>query len=78
MSQCGMCSQMTTFVKTARVDYKAKMTWMNIQIVEVEFTFMQKSVYEVVIMINASSIHFSKSSLWFEERVGVRDRKSVV
>lgn len=75
MSQCGMCSQMTTFVKTARVDYKAKMTWMNIQIVEVELTFMQKSVYEVVIMINASSIHFSKSSLWFKERVGVRDKK---
>ena len=75
MSQCGMYSQVTTFVKIARVDSKAKMTWANIQIVEVEVTFMQKSVYEVVIMINASSIHFPKSSLWFEERVGVRDKK---
>lgn len=75
MSQCGMYSQVITFAKIARVDYKAKMTWMNIQIVEVVLTFMQKSVYEVVIMINASSIHFSKSSLWFEGKVGVRDNK---
>ena len=29
-------------------------------------------------MINASSIHISKSSLWFEERIGVSDGKTTV
>jgi hypothetical protein len=40
MSQRGMSSQVTTFVTFSRVDYNVKMTWMNIQIVEVEVTFM--------------------------------------
>jgi hypothetical protein len=59
-------------VTTSRADYKVKMTRKSIQIMEVEVTFMQKGVYEVVIMINASSIHVSKPSLWFEDGMEVR------
>jgi hypothetical protein len=59
--------------KTSRADHEAKMTWKSIQVVEVEVTFMEKSVYEVVIMINASSIHVSKPSLWFEDGMEVSE-----
>ena len=50
-----------------------QMTWKSIQVVEVEVTFMEKSVYEVVIMINTSSIHVSKPSLWFEDGMEVSE-----
>lgn len=56
-----------------QINYEVKMTWKSIQIMEVEVTFMQKSVYEVVIMINASSIHVSKPSLWFEHGMEVSE-----